>query len=126
MKKLARVDFKSSCSAYPSRSVLEVIERYEGPTLLIKALLLIINSESPLLLPTLTHIFGIPQYKTSTGKYKKKNRAIALSKRVSPLLYGSPLLVYFCSCVYRYRPILSQLNEGEYLFFSFQHERLTP
>jgi len=42
MKKLARVDFKSSCSAYPSRSVLEVIERYEGPTLLIKALLLII------------------------------------------------------------------------------------
>lgn len=123
MKKLARVDFKSSCSAYPSRSVLEVIERYEGPTLLIKALLLIKNSESPLLLPTLTHIFGIPQYKTSTGK---DIRAIALSKRVSPLLYGSPLLVYFCSCVYRYRPILSQLNEGEYLFFSFQHERLTP
>lgn len=36
-----RVDFKSSCSAYPSRSVLEVIERYEGPTLFIKALLLI-------------------------------------------------------------------------------------
>lgn len=32
MKKRARVEFKSSCSAYPPTYLLRVIERYELPT----------------------------------------------------------------------------------------------
>lgn len=122
MKKRARVDFKSSCSAYPptffsdSGGHKNIRTAYS----FFKALLYLIKWKQPALtnkkeqsLSFCYLLLLISSVYLNTRQAQERifnqNRAIALSKQGSPLLYGSHLLVYFSSCVYRYRPILSQL-----------------
>ena len=120
MKKRARVDFKSSCSAYPPTyysgghkniRTAYSLKPYHSIFKNESCLPSLIKNSNPS--PSVTYFYSYLRYTSIQDKHRKgysiKNRAIALPKQVSPLLYGSHLLVYFSSRVYRYRPILSQL-----------------
>ena len=147
MKKRARVDFKSSCSAYPptyySGGHKNIRTAY---SLKLKALplyfkkwkLLSLTNKKLQSLPFcyLLYFYSYLRYTSIQDKHRKGySTKTGLSPYLSRLTLSYTEVIFssisFRFCVYRYRPIISQLpilysiDEGEYLSSSFQHLRLT-